>query len=124
MSNLGKQITELLMDSGKSAPTITHALKSLGNGSMQKGLARMSNYLVDDATAKGLTRGRLEGGLVVFSSAAFICFIYHRRATLFRNQEGEKILSALEASSNCTANTECSANSIEDTSISNKPDLQ
>ena len=120
MSNLGKQITELLMDSGKSAPSITHALKSLGNGSMQKGLARMSNYLVADATAKG----RLEGGLVVFSSAAFICFIYHRRATLFRNQEGEKILSALEASSNCTANTECSANSIEDTSISNKPDLQ
>ena len=66
MSNLGKQITELLMDSGKSAPSITHALKSLGNGSMQKGLARMSNYLVSDATAKGLTEDDLKAGLWFF----------------------------------------------------------
>ncbi len=43
MEKTGKQIIDLITDHNKSASYMTHALKILGNGNMQKGFTRIEN---------------------------------------------------------------------------------
>lgn len=43
MEKTGKQIIDLITDHNKSASDMTHALKILGNGNMQKGFTRIEN---------------------------------------------------------------------------------
>ena len=43
-TSTGKQIANLLTESGKSAADMTHLVKVLGEGSMQKGLTRIGTY--------------------------------------------------------------------------------
>ena len=39
MTNTATQIANLMMNNGKTAADMTHAVKVLGNGSMQQGFA-------------------------------------------------------------------------------------
>lgn len=45
MSDLTKDIKELLSDTCKAAPDMTHGLKSIGNGDMKKGGSYSSRIL-------------------------------------------------------------------------------
>lgn len=44
MTNIAREIATLIMSNGKSAADMTHAIKVLGNGSMQEGLTRVASY--------------------------------------------------------------------------------
>lgn len=62
----GKQIANLLTESGKSAADMTHLVKVLGEGSMQKGLTRIGTYFQKEiavATKHGLKEGFIKGGI-------------------------------------------------------------
>ncbi len=104
MTETGKQIAELMADSGKSAADMTHAMKVLGNGSMQQGFARIAMYFSEEeamAEAKGLARGRIEGGVAVGIGLTLLGLISaiikrHRKKKMKHEAEGQIILSALE----------------------------
>ena len=67
MTTTGMQIVDLITDNGKPAPDMTHALKLLGNGSMQAGLTRIGNHFkaeISAAFSKGLTKGRIQGSIL------------------------------------------------------------
>ncbi len=67
MIETGLQITELMTNNGMSAPEMTHALKILGNGSMQQGFIRMGAFFseeIKEASWQGLTTGRIQGCLL------------------------------------------------------------
>lgn len=73
MSSTGTQIAELMTANGKTAADMTHNLKVLGDGSMQKGLARIGSYFAKEigrAEAAGLHQGRIQGGLAGIACAA------------------------------------------------------
>ncbi len=75
MTDTGKQISNLMMDTGKSAADMTHAMKNLGNGSMQRGLARIGRYFVHEAAmaaSNGRKKGRIEGGIIGALGMLFI----------------------------------------------------
>ena len=44
MSDLNKKITELLSDSCKAAPDMTHSLKIIGDGDMKEGMKIMVDF--------------------------------------------------------------------------------
>ena len=57
MEKTGKQIIDLITDHNKSASDMTHALKILGNGNMQKRFTRIGKYFTEEinlANKKGL----------------------------------------------------------------------
>ena len=56
MTTTGMQIVDLITDNGKPAPDMTHALKLLGNGSMQAGLTRIGNHFKAEISAATLDR--------------------------------------------------------------------
>lgn len=64
MTNTGKQIANLMIDTGKSGAEMSHAVKVLGNGSMQRGFARIGEYYTAE-NAIALSKGRLQGGVIV-----------------------------------------------------------
>ena len=49
MTNTATQIANLMMNNGKTAADMTHAVKVLGNGSMQQGFARIGSYFTKEA---------------------------------------------------------------------------
>lgn len=68
MDNTGKEILEILTPSGKSAPEITHALKFIGNGSMEAGLSKIGDYFqkeVKNGTMKGAIGGVIGGAILI-----------------------------------------------------------
>lgn len=44
MTNTAMQIANLMMSNGKNAANMTHAVKILGGGSMQRGFARIGDF--------------------------------------------------------------------------------
>ena len=67
MTNTATQIANLMVNNGKTAADMTHAVKVLGNGSKQQGFARIGSYFTKEAAiaaAKGLAKGRIQGGVV------------------------------------------------------------
>ncbi len=105
MTNTGKEIANLMMNNGKSASEMTHALSELGGGSMQKGFARIGKYFTDEAAkaaAEGLSRGRIQGGIVsVLVTAAVGGTIYavtkKKEKDAAHEAEGRTILNAMES---------------------------
>lgn len=92
MNDTKKQILELLSLRGKSASEMTHALKFLGDGSMEAGLSRISEYFSKEskiATAKGAL-----GATVVIALIALVKKKIDE--TRKHNEEGEAILKGLE----------------------------
>lgn len=91
------RISDLIKSSGKSAPQMTHALKHLGNGDMQKGITRISNYFTKEGVKIGEERGFIRGAAGV--SGLFLLIFLIRKAMLEHQKhkvEGEAILKGLE----------------------------
>ena len=99
------QIANLMMSNGKNAADMTHAVKILGGGSMQRGFARIGEYFsaeVADAATKGLMRGRIQGGLVGILGTAAIgglaWWLARDRQAAAHEAEGRTILNTMETS--------------------------
>lgn len=92
MNDTKKQILELLSSRGKSAPEMTHALKFIGNGSMEAGLARISDYF-----SKEVKLGTMKGALGATLVIAIIALVKKKvEENRKHNEEGEAILKGLE----------------------------
>lgn len=104
MTNTAMQIANLMMNNGKNAADMTHAVKILGGGSMQQGFARIGEYFsseVADAAAKGLMRGRIQGGIVGILGTATVgglvwWWTRDRKAKANHETEGRTILHTME----------------------------
>lgn len=104
MTNTGRQITNLMMDTGKSAADMTHAVKVLGNGSMQQGFSRIGAFFSEEvatAAANGLATGRVQGGIAgMLGTAAvggIIAFVINRKRKKDAHEaEGKIILQAMQ----------------------------
>ena len=121
MTSTGKEIANLMMCNGKSAAEMTHALSALGGGSMQKGFARIGKYFTEEsakAAAKGLNRGRIQGGIVgVLVTAAVGGAIYavakKKEKNLVHEVEGQAILNAMKSDNSYNASVS-SASTLDD----------
>ena len=106
MSNTGLQIANLMMDNKKSAADMTHAVKLLGNGSMQRGFSRIGEFFSKEialANAAGLRRGRIQGGLAGALGAFCIggliwWFVQDWDDATAHEEEGQRILQTMETS--------------------------
>lgn len=101
MTNVGKQILNLMNDTNKSAPDITHALKVLGNGSMQKGLSRIRDFFRDEVGA-AQNKGRIQGVIFgILGTAAFGSLIalnvYNKKKKTAHETEGQEIIKVLNS---------------------------
>lgn len=113
MTNTGKEIANLIMDNGKSASEMTHALSELGGGSMQKGFARIGKYFTEEsakAAAKGLSRGRIQGGIVgMLVTAAVGGTIYavakKKERDAAHEAEGQIILNVMKSDSSISSDS-------------------
>ena len=100
MSNTGNQIKQLLQSNGKSASEMTHALKFIGDGSMEDGLKRIGDYFEEEAK-----KGRVDSAIGGAIGAAVITMIFVGLGVLIKRkidedkkhkEEGEAILKGLE----------------------------
>lgn len=99
MDDINKQILELVNKKGKSAPQMTHALKFIGDGNMEKGLEKIKDYFTSEGKKIGEMTGCVKG--VVFMSLVFTAVILIREKIEIdrkSKEEGQAILMELEAS--------------------------
>ena len=111
MNNIAEEIYDLVNTTGKSAPDMTKALKNIGDGDMQQGIKKLSDFF--SATAKeiglerglklGEQRGWIKGSLTtlgILSLAAGGVYIKEKYAAFKRKkaleQEGQVILAAIK----------------------------
>lgn len=111
MNNIAEEIYDLVNTTGKSAPDMTKALKNIGDGDMQQGIKKLSDFF--SATAKeiglerglklGEQRGWIKGSLTtlaIVSLAAGGVYIKEKYAAYKRKkaleQEGQVILAAIK----------------------------
>jgi len=104
MTNIAREIATLIMSNGKSAADMTHAIKVLGNGSMQEGLTRVASYFTKESAmiaAKSLSKGRFQGVVIGAVGATAVCggialaVNYKKRQQKDHDAEGRKILSTM-----------------------------
>ena len=96
MSDLSKKITELLSDSCKAAPDMTHGLKNIGDGDMKEGMKTIAEFFEESGMKKGELIGTVLGtagtlsiiGLIVGVKKLYSMKISHK-------EKGEKILNGL-----------------------------
>ena len=81
--NTGKQIANLLTESGKSAADMTHLVKVLGEGSMQKGLTRIGSFFQQEiaitaknSLQKGIIQGAVAGSVGTIIAGGGIYGVY------------------------------------------------
>lgn len=75
MSEVEKQIDELVNTSGKQAPVISSALKSIGDGSMQDGIKKMADYYHNSGCVAGTQKGIIIGeksGIIIGEQSGII----------------------------------------------------
>lgn len=104
MTSIVIQISNLMMDTGKSAADMTHAVKVLGNGSMQKGFYRIGEFFSEEiklANAKGLYIGRIQGGIVgvigtVAIGGIIVTVINNKHKKEIHEMEGQIILQTMK----------------------------
>lgn len=110
MTTTGMQIVDLITDNGKPAPDMTHALKLLGNGSMQAGLTRIGNHFnaeISAAFSKGLTKGRIQGSILgilgilgtIAVGKTIALTVNKQKKSAAHETEGKDILMAMETAS-------------------------
>lgn len=123
MTNTGKEIANLMINNEKSASEMTHALSEFGGGSMQKGLARIGKYFTEEsakAAAKGLNRGRIQGGVVgVLITAAVGGTIYavtkKKEKDTTHEAEGQTILAAMKSDASIASDLAVDSENPSDT---------
>lgn len=104
MTKIGEQLTDLMVNQGKTAPEITHALKILGNGNMQHGFSRIGEFFseeINNASLKGLFKGRIQGGIAgalgtITLGGLISLIINKRKQSASHETEGQEILKALK----------------------------
>lgn len=120
MTEVEKQINELVNTSGKNAAVMNTALKSIGDDSMQDGLRRMANYFQKSGyvagTQKGIKVGEKSGAvkgslatLVVVATIAGGKYVYDvikmkkeiKQLDQENEKEGKEILKALRNNLPC-----------------------
>lgn len=101
MTDIEKAIVDLLMPDGKPSPKMTHAVKFIGDGSMQNGFARIADYFTKAGERSGFKKGAIGGSIGGFAVASIIFAI----GVLIKNKidkdkaleaEGTAILKGLE----------------------------
>ena len=107
MTNTALQIANLMTNNGKTAADMTHAVKILGNGSMQRSFSRIGDFFSSEITvssARGLRIGRIQGGIAgVLGVAVTYGFIWllsqdkEIKALSIHEKEGRKILQTMES---------------------------
>lgn len=104
MTNVATQISNLLMNNGKSAADMTHAIKIFGDGNMQNGLAKIGTFFAEEAelaAENGLIIGRIQGGIIGFFGTVVIVSISayalkKMSREVIHKEKGQSILTALE----------------------------
>lgn len=66
------QIHELLNTQGKSGPTMTAALKSIGDGKMENGIQYMADYFYDSGNLIGNHQGWIKGSITTLVSVSIV----------------------------------------------------
>lgn len=130
MTNTGKEIANLMMNNGKSASEMTHALSEIGGGSMQKGFARIGKYFTEEsakAAAKGLSRGRIQGGIVgMLVTAAVGGTIYavvkKKEKDAAHEAEGQTILNAMKSEASISSDPAVDAENPSENDSTDKTD--
>lgn len=101
MTDIEKAIADLLIPDGKPSPKMTHAVKFIGDGSMQNGFARIADYFTKGGERNGFKKGVVGGSIGGFAAASVIFAI----GILIKNRidkdkaleaEGTAILRGLE----------------------------
>lgn len=99
MNNTGSQIANLITKNGKTGADMTHALKELGDGNMQRGLTRIAEFFLADS-AHSLKIGRIQGAVGGAAGAGAIFLMYRLIKDNINNskckEEGKAILKTLE----------------------------
>lgn len=99
MNTIGTQITNLITGSGKTGAEMTHALKELGGGDMQRGLTRIAEFFLADS-AHSLKAGRIQGAVGGVAGVGAIFLVYKLIKCAVKNskykEEGKAILNCLE----------------------------
>lgn len=99
MENIEMQIKDLMTRNGKTGPDMTHALKDLGDGDMQRGFARIAEFFHADS-AHSLKLGRIQGTVGGAAGFGTIFLIYKLIKGAVKNskhkEEGKAILNCLE----------------------------
>lgn len=72
MTDVEKAIVDLLIPDGKTSPKMTHAVKFIGDGSMQNGFARIADYFTKVGERNGYKKGAIEGGIGGLAVASII----------------------------------------------------
>lgn len=97
MSELVSLINDLIKSSGISAPKMTHALKYLGDGNMQNGIARIASFCTKEGIKIGTVRVAIGG--VVGSAVLYGLYLLISKQVKEHQKhriEGEAILKGLE----------------------------
>ena len=93
MNNISKEITELLSDSCKAAPDMTHSLKIIGDGDMKNGMKTVAEFFTESGMKKGALLGTV-GTLTVVGLIVGIKELYSMNKA--NKEKGEKILNGLK----------------------------
>jgi hypothetical protein len=93
VADLSKEITDLLSDSCKAAPEMTHGLKIIGDGDMKKGMLTVAEYFTESGIKKGAIRGTI-GTLTVIGLITEVKKLYDVNKA--HKQKGEKIVEGLQ----------------------------
>lgn len=98
MNDIGKLINDLIKSSGKTAPKMTNALKNIGNGDMQAGIARIADYFTKEGLKVGQVRGLIGGIAIGGVAVGSLIFLIQKVVKEHKKdkEEGEAILKGLE----------------------------
>ena len=99
MKKTETQIANLITSNGKTGADMTHALKELGGGDMQRGLTRIADFFLADS-AQSLKIGRIQGAVGGVAGVGTIFLVYKLIKDTVNNskhkEEGKVILNCLE----------------------------
>ena len=107
MSEAGAAVRSLVFENGKAGPEMTHDLKVLGGGDMQKGLKRLAAFFMEEGRLSGYKLGErngtikgVAGTLLAGSLIAGGCWITERcrinKIIKEHEKEGMKIIRVVE----------------------------
>ncbi len=101
MNTTADKIAAIITKPTPAAPVTTHALAELGNGNMQKGLIRITEYFHEESLAnlhRGRVQGAMLGGFVATIGIGIFGYVYHRRERKKLEKEEKAILATLRNS--------------------------
>lgn len=123
MNITGKKIDSFLSNTGKSASQMSRGLKKLGDGSMEKGINKVAEYMFKDGSDSGFRKGFgvatvvIGSGILIYKSCGIIKKRINEKKQL--KCEEKDIIEAFEDIDDENEKTE-EVESIEDTDENEK----